>query len=85
MSRPIPFYGDDLLTQAQAADLLGVKPAMVRKYMKGHEGKPKLAYVRIGRPPYFSRYQIAIWLQHIQEQVDPLMIDVNRATREKST
>ena len=85
MSQPTPFYGDDLVNQQGAADVLGVKPAMVRKYMKGHEGKPKLPYVRFTRKPYFSRYQIAIWLQTVQEQVDPLMIDVNRATREQST
>lgn len=87
MSQPIPFYGDDLLNQTEAAALLGVKPAMVRKYMRkgGYEGKPVLPYVRFTRKPYFSRYQIANWLQRIQEQVDPLMIDVNRATREQST
>lgn len=85
MQWPIKFYGDDLIDQAEAALILGIKPAMVRKYMKGHHGKPPLPYVRFTRKPHFSRYQIALWLETVQGNPDPMMVDVRRATRNSNT
>ena len=77
-------WPEDFLTQKEVADQFGMKPATVRLWMRGHKGKPPFPYIRLGRSVWFSRPQIAWWMQQVQEQVDPVMVVVRRATKEQT-
>lgn len=78
---PIAGY-DDLLGIAEVCALLNLKPATIRRYMRGDSGKIlPLPYVKISATPFFSKAQFAWWLRRIQEQPDSVMVDVRRATR----
>lgn len=81
---PIDSLGD-LITQQQLADFFGVTVATVRDWMRGHKGRPPLPYLRITKAPLFSRHQVAWWLRKVQEQGDPMMVNVRRARREQGT
>ena len=79
-----PFYGDDLLNNAEACVYLNMKPATLRKYIRGEKDFPRLPYTRIGTTRYFSKFQIAEWMLRIQKEVvDSAMVDVRRAHREQ--
>jgi len=81
---PITVY-EQIIRLADACELLEVSRATLRKYMRGIAGKQQitpLPYVRVGGALYFYKGQIAWWLRQIQEQPDPLMVDVRRALKE---
>lgn len=82
---PFLSAGQDLMTQEEVCVLLGVNPASIRDYMRGHLGKPPLPFARVGKLPFYSRILTARWMQQIQEGVDPKMVDVKRARREQGT
>jgi len=81
---PITDY-DQIIGLADVCELMGISRATLRKYMRGIAGKQRIAplpYVRVGGALYFYKDQIAWWLRQIQEQPDPLMVDVRRALKE---
>jgi hypothetical protein len=73
---------DDVISFKDAAEWLDMKPATIRKHMRGAEGKPPLPYVRLTRTPRFSKRQLAWWLNQVQQMPDTMMVNVRRARRE---
>lgn len=74
---------DDIVSIQEMGTLLHMKPATLRKYMRGYEGKPPMPYVRIARTPHFSKRQVAWWLSQIQALPDTMMVNVRRAHNER--
>lgn len=74
---------EDVVSIQDMGLILHMKPATLRKYMRGYEGKPALPYVRIARVPHFSKRQVAWWLDQVQNMPDALMVDVRRAQKGK--
>lgn len=79
------FMPEDTWTQQEVADFLDVKPAMVRKYMRGWKGMPRMPYVRVTRAPLFSKIQVAEWLRQVQELGDSQMATVRHARQQLGT
>lgn len=76
---------DDLVDIDFIGVALGYKRGRIREFMRGLDGKPPLPYVKIGRIPFFSKRQVAWWINQLQLQVDPVMVDIRRATREQDS
>ena len=74
---------DDLVDIDAIGAVLGYKRGRIREFMRGIDGKPPLPHVKIGRVPFFSKRQVAWWINQLQQQVDPVMDDIRRATREQ--
>lgn len=72
---------DDLVDIDAIGLVLGFKRGSIREFMRGLDGKPPLPYVKVGRAPMFSKRQVAWWINQLQQQVDPVMVDIRRATR----
>lgn len=78
---------DDLLTREELMSFFQVSASAIDgwKYAnKGNRGEdwPTLPFLRVGRRTYFSKAQVAWWLNKLQERDDPYHIGVmNRRSR----
>jgi hypothetical protein len=65
---------DDMITEEQLQQLLGVKGYTTRPWRGGKDGKPSLPYVRFGNQIRYFKNQVAWWMNEWQIAV----VDKNR-------
>lgn len=67
---PIANIEGDLITGEELAELFKVSIATFDKWRWGRDGKPMIPFVRLGHNLFYSRTQMAWWMNEVQKIPD---------------